>query len=160
MERVTPGKRRSRGKLSAEDDEFFEETAIWDLSRTPAKEWASLLILWRGLGAVDPSTAKRVIAHALRLCAERQEPPPIEFANAADELLLAASARNRPRLAQQQREAAIYVAHNPEASAREIAKRFGTSHQTVQAWRHSRRFNLFLQDEKARIDHRNSMAGK
>jgi hypothetical protein len=145
-------KRRTLGRVTPEYDEFFEDVARRELARLPAKHWPNFLALWHDLGAVDPSTAKRIVAHGLRLCAERGEAPPMKLVAEIERFLVAGPSRNRGRLEDQQREAAFYLARHPNASSREIARAVGTSHQTIEQWRRrARKFRLFLNDETARI---------
>lgn len=86
--------------------------------------------------------------HALRLCADRQEPPPKELADAAEHVLVKPSRWDRLTLNEKQKEAVSYIAEHPAASNREVAKEIGTSHQNIMNWKKQRKFRLELNDQQ------------
>jgi hypothetical protein len=142
------GKRRLAGRLSAEDDEFFERTAIAEFQRLPAVHWPHFLKLWRWLPRANPATQGRIIQRALELCTERQEFPPRELTEASGRLLAGKKPRDRVQKTAERLEAARLLARNPKLSNHEIARAAGTSHQNLSIWRAQPSFTALIEEER------------
>lgn len=126
---------RLPGRLTHEVDEFLEEFFELHLARIPISEWDEAAGLWSTLQLADPATAKRIIAHALSLCADGHEILPRRLADAAIAHLVRPKSRNRIQDQHALAKAAAYQAQNPGASLRDIAKAVGVDHTVVRQWK-------------------------
>jgi len=133
-----------------DSDEFFERVALSELRRLPAARWAALRGLWDGIVGVHPSTARRILADALRLCVERKETPPHELSKLADQLLLSGQPRDRPRTPAKQIRAAWLKVREPGISNSALARRVDVSKPTVADWLAQDRFAGLLREVQAR----------
>ena len=127
-------KRRPPGRLSKEVDEFVEAFLTFHFDRLSVSEWDNAEPLWIALNLADQATAKRVIAFALQLCADRQQILPSRLAKVANEFLVRPSARNRIQHQDEMVKAAAFQAEHPGASLREIGEAAGVDHTVVRTW--------------------------
>ena len=122
-------------RLNHDTDGHFERLAMDQINNHAASEWGSHpSAFWRWLRYADPATAGRILAHAVTVCAERRVPPPSELVDALRLVLLPVRApRGMPRKPEFAKAVQI-KAERPDATAAEIAKDLGISHQTAGAW--------------------------
>jgi hypothetical protein len=128
-------KPRLPGRFSHELDEFLEEFLLYHFDRIPVSEWNDSGELWISLKWADPATAKRIIAHALQICADRGEILPDRLAAAAISYLVRSRSRNRIQDREKLIKAATFQARYPKASLRQIAQAAGVDHTVVREWK-------------------------
>jgi hypothetical protein len=103
-------------------DEYFEQLAIKDLDENRIADWG----IWIGLRQCYPSTASRIICHALRLCSKRGDGPPAQLVCEIErQLEISAVPRARQRNPGLIAEVVQYLIRNPRSTHREIAKALG-----------------------------------
>jgi hypothetical protein len=143
------------GAIDQAQDEFFERSAVQALRDMPtASEWASALGIWSNIGKAWPSTRRRILAEALRLCSERQQPPPdILVAHVETELVESMVPRARAKDADLMREVAHYLVRHPRTSHRKIAAALGKPREfTIYRNFEKPEFWKLCADESARFD--------
>jgi hypothetical protein len=113
------------------DDEFFERSSIQALSdMTSTSDWVSAIGLWAELKKCHPATRLRILMHGLRLCSERQQPPPKILIDCLEGgLSVSAAPRARAKDPNLIPEVAHHLVRNPGASVREIAAALGRDSQ-------------------------------
>jgi hypothetical protein len=108
------------------EDEHFERSSIQSLKDLSTSDWPSTLGIWIGLKSCHPSTRRRILSFALRLCVERQEPPPAILAHHIDgELGASLVPRARAKDKSLITEVAHYLVRHPRESHRKIAAALG-----------------------------------
>ena len=83
--------------MTPDDDEWFESRTVAELERLPTRAWNDMLALWFNLRAAHPSTQKRIVARAFRLCRERGEAAPARLLEALDLILAVLDPRTSQR---------------------------------------------------------------
>jgi hypothetical protein len=83
--------------MTPDDDEWFESRTVAELERLPTRAWNDMLALWFNLHAAHPSTQKRIVARAFRLCRERGEAAPARLLKALDLILAVLDPRTSQR---------------------------------------------------------------
>src|SRR6476661_751482 len=96
-------------------DEYFERVAIEHLRENRTADWG----VWIGLKGCHPSTAKRIICYALRLCSKRGDGPPAQLISEIERhLKISAVPRARQRDPGLIAEVAHYLVRNPRSTHR------------------------------------------
>jgi hypothetical protein len=125
---------RVRG-WSQHEDELFERHAKSTLLYMKVGDWRHAEILWQGLQITSLATTKRIIAHALLVCAQRGEAPPVEVGDIVVRLLIGERSRFSVQDPTRFNAAKSYAAQNPGASLREIADFVGAHYTSVRDWK-------------------------
>jgi hypothetical protein len=136
-------------RWSHDEDELFERHAKSALQDMKTSDWKYADILWQGLQVVSLATTKRIIAHAVFLCAERGDVPPPEVGAAAIRLLVGERSRFPTHDANKFDAAKSYAARRPKASLREIANFAGVHFTSIREWKRQD-FILERNDRNAR----------
>jgi hypothetical protein len=134
---------------SHDEDELFERHAKTVLRDQKTSDWKYADILWQGLQIVSLATAKRIIAHAIFLCAQRGEAPPSKAGDAAVWLLVGERSRFRVHDPVKFNAAKSYAELHPLASLREIADASGVHYTSIRDWK-KQNFELERNDLGAR----------
>jgi transposase-like protein len=166
-----------KNKIDAENDQFGR-VALAEIKRLPTAAWEKMKALWIGLPKALPSTRKRILATFLEEALARQDPKhehhcaelPAGFVHlfaepACREIGAKAVVRSAVRNQEKLRAAAIYMARNPDAKLKDLAKAIPsvkkrTLKQWLRQWEEDlvktkltpeNLFNKYLKDEDARI---------
>jgi hypothetical protein len=137
-------------RWSHDEDELFERHAKSALRDMKTSDWKHADVLWQGLQIVPLATTKRIIAHAILICAQRGESPPVELGDVAIWLLVGERSRFRVHDPTGFNAAKSYAVRNPRASLREIAEFAGVHYTSVRDWK-KKNFVVARNDLPARI---------
>lgn len=153
---MTKGTIPSGAEFDQEQDEFFERSSVQAFrDMISAADWTSAAFIWIGLEKCHPATRRRILAQALRLCCERQQPPPAILVEQIENQLVASMVpRARAKDANLVTEVAHYLVRHPRASHRKIAAALGRHAQGTTIYRlfDRQEFWAALAEESARFD--------
>jgi hypothetical protein len=131
--------------LSAEQNSWFEATALRELERLPTRSWGDLVALWRMLPSAWPSTRRRILSRCLELASKRGDPLSGKIAGYAIRELDSRAPRasvhhDLDRAQDGLRKLARHLARNPRASLSELAAAAGSKARPD--------FQAYLNDEE------------
>src|SRR5262245_46427430 len=150
---------------SADDNEWFEAFAMAEIERLPTRAWGNMLVFWRLLPSVWPSTQKRLLVHMLKEAAKRGDPLPAEVVKHMAQVF-AVSPKGRGRIHETGAllAAARYRAENPNASWSDLARAAGLkskqARHVVRQWGKNAEFLRWVKEFKKRPSERRARDGE
>jgi hypothetical protein len=133
---MTKGTIPEGASFDRDQDEFFEKTALQYFRDMHPSGWASDQGIWIGLGQCWPSTRRRILAQALKICCDQHYVPAEKLVDPiVSELDVSSAPRNRAEDPDLMAKVAYYLVRNPRTPHRKIAFALGRQGQESTIYR-------------------------